>query len=58
MNNSRNYKMFLKSIDQMKRCCYIHVVFLKLPSGANQKEKEKDVGAGNILKNNKTRDLP
>ena len=50
--------MFLKSVDQMKRCCYIDVVFLKLPSGANQKEKEKDVGAGNILKNNKTRDLP
>ena len=31
---------------------------LKLLSGANQKKKEKDVGAGNILKKNRTRSLP
>ena len=30
---------------------------LKLSSGANQKKKEKDVGAGNILKKNITKSL-
>ena len=31
---------------------------LKLSSGANEKKKEKVVGAVNILKKNKTRSLP
>ena len=30
----------------------------KLSLGANQKKNEKDVGAGNIFKNNRTRNLP
>ena len=47
--NSRNYE-----IDTVIVLLFI----LKLSSGANQKKKEKVVGAGNIFKKNRTRSLP
>ena len=47
--NSRNYEI---------GTVRVLLVSLKLSSGVNKNKKEKVVGAGNILKNNRTRSLP
>ena len=47
--NSRNYKIFLKWIHLMKRCCQSLVVFSQIISRSKSKEKGKVRGCGKYL---------